>query len=269
VEKHLRSSYEYSLFSEGEETSLADFLFKTREGNCEYFATAAAVLLRYAGVPTRLVTGFLAGEFNEYGGFYDVRQSQAHAWVEAHIPGLGWVRLDPTPPAASESLWARSLAGRAARWFEAGHIRWYRHVIGYDTYVQRNTFRRLGLAVSGLDLARTLGWVGSAAAAALLLRAAVLAWPRRRARPAAGDIFSRAQAALEAAGLRREPHWTPREYALWVAARRPDLSGITRLAEEHYLERYAGRPRTAAELAAAQQILEELLRSKTGAAGPG
>ncbi|MBI4351298.1 MAG: DUF3488 domain-containing protein [Elusimicrobia bacterium] len=263
VEKYLRSTYTYSLFSKGQGGGLADFLFGSRQGNCEYFASAAALLLRHSGIPTRLVTGFLAGEFNEYGGFYDVRQNQAHAWLEAYIAGSGWVRLDPTPASDSAPAWGRRFMGRAARWLEAGNVRWYRHVIGYDTYAQRNTFHRLGLAVSRWNIARTLAWLAAACVAAFLLRAGFLAWPRRRARQAARDIFSQAQAALENAGLRREPCWTPREYAARVAEKRPDLSGIKLLAEEHYLERYAGRPRTGEDLAAARETLKEL-RAKTG-----
>lgn len=261
VEKYLRLTYTYSLFSKGQ--GLEDFLFVTRQGNCEYFASAAAVLLRHAGIPTRLVTGFLAGEFNEYGNFYDVRQNQAHAWVEAHIGGLGWVRLDPTPAGGAGPAWGRRLAGRAARWLEAGNVRWYRHVIGYDTYAQRNTFHRLGLAVSRWNIARALAWLAAAAAVLFLIRSAVLAWPRRRARRAAQDIFSRAQEALERAGLRREPSWTPREYAARVAEKRPDLSGLARLAEEHYLELYAGLPRSKEEIAEARGILEDI-RKRAG-----
>lgn len=261
VEKYLRLTYGYSLFSRGGD--LADFLFAARSGNCEYFASAAAVLLRHAGVPTRLVTGFLAGDFNEYGNFYDVRQNQAHAWVEAYIGGLGWVRLDPTPSSAADSAWGRRFAGRAARWLEAGNVRWYRHVIGYDTYAQRNTFHRLGVAVSRWNLARLLAWLAAAAAVFFLLRAAVLAWPRRRTRREAQDIFSKAQEALERAGLKREPSWTPREYAARVSEKRPDLSGIARLAEEHYLELYAGLPRSKEEIAAAQALLKEL-RKRAG-----
>jgi transglutaminase-like putative cysteine protease len=258
VEKYLRTTYSYSLFSKGEGSGLSDFLFVTREGNCEYFASAAAVLLRHAGIPTRLVTGFYAAEFNEYGGFYDVRQNQAHAWVEARIDGLGWVRLEATPSASSGSFWGREFAGRMSRWIEAGNVRWYRHVIGYDTYSQRNTFHRLEVAVSRWNIARTLAWLAAAAGAVFILRTLVLAWPRRRTQNAAQDIFSKAQAALESAGLKREPAWTPREYAAQVAQKRPDLSGFAKLAEQHYLERYAGQPRTEAELAAAQLILKDL-----------
>ncbi|HBA61485.1 MAG TPA: hypothetical protein DCZ92_11860 [Elusimicrobia bacterium] len=262
IEKYLRSTYNYSLFSKKEGAGLADFLFVTREGNCEYFASAAVMLLRHAGVPARLVTGFLASEYNEYGDFYDVRQSQAHAWTEAYIRGLGWVRLDPTPSGSYGALLGRRLAGRLSRWLEAGNVRWYRHVIGYDNYAQRNTFHRLGVAVSRWNLARTLGWLAGIFAAALILRAVALAWPRRRTVRPALDIFARAQAALESAGLRREPCWTPREYALWAARRRPDLSGILKLADEHYQERYAGLPRTTEELTAAREILAQL-RART------
>jgi hypothetical protein len=263
VERYLRGAYGYSLFSGGEDSGLEDFLFVRKEGNCEYFATAAAVLLRHAGVPSRLVSGFLASEFNEYGKFYDVRQSQAHAWTEAYIAGQGWTRLDATPAASSASFWGRRFAGRLSRWVEAGSVNWYRHVIGYDNYAQRNTFRRLGLAVSRLKLARMLLWLGAAAAAFLLLRALWSLRPRRGRRQAAADLFSRAQALLEDAGLRREPHRTPLEYAEWVAARRPELSAIRYLAEQHYLERYAGRPRGEADLAAARRALAEL-RARAG-----
>lgn len=263
VEKYLRDNYGYSLFSGGEGSGLSDFLFARREGNCEYFATAAAVLLRHAGVPSRLVSGFLASEFNEYGRFYDVRQSQAHAWTEAYIRGRGWVRLDATPSGAETSLWGRRLAGRLSRWVEAGNVNWYRHVIGYDNYAQRNTFHRLGLAVSRWGLLRALGWLAAAAAGAWLLRALWRARPRRARRQAALDLFSRAQAALEDAGLRREPHWTPLEYADRVAALRPDLSAVRYLAEQHYLERYAGLPRGEADLAEARRALA-LLRERAG-----
>lgn len=264
VEKYLRSAYGYSLFSGGEGSGLSDFLFVRREGNCEYFATAAAVLLRHAGVPSRLVSGFLASEFNEYGKFYDVRQSQAHAWTEAYIRGRGWVRLDATPSGAQAGAWGRRFAGRLARWVEAGNVNWYRHVIGYDNYAQRNTFHRLGLAVSRWNLLRSLGWLAGAAAGLWLLRALWLARPRRSGRQAALDIFSRAQAALEEAGLPRAPWQTPREYAASVAARRPDLAAIGRLAEQHYLERYAGLPRSGADLAEARALLAGLRSRAAG-----
>jgi hypothetical protein len=73
-----------------------EFLFNTRRGFCEHYASAFAVLMRAAGVPTRVVTGYLGGEVNELGDYLIVRQADAHAWVEVWFPDQGWVRVDPT-----------------------------------------------------------------------------------------------------------------------------------------------------------------------------
>jgi transglutaminase-like putative cysteine protease len=95
----LAAECEYTLlFTEEPAGSALDhFLFKTRAGHCEYFATALAMLLRAVDVPTRLVVGYRGGQWFEDDELYLVRQSDAHAWVEAHMPGRGWIRLDPTP----------------------------------------------------------------------------------------------------------------------------------------------------------------------------
>ncbi|WP_210491483.1 transglutaminase-like domain-containing protein [Patulibacter sp. SYSU D01012] len=80
---------------------LADFLFETHRGYCQQFAGAAAMLLRLADVPTRVVTGFATGR-RTGDGRYDVRDSDAHAWIEVYFPGFGWVPFDPTPPGDAE-----------------------------------------------------------------------------------------------------------------------------------------------------------------------
>ncbi len=76
---------------------LEEFLFKQKSGNCEYFASAFAVMLRLAGVPSRLVGGYRGGYFNEVGQYYMIPQKNAHVWVEAYTEQGAWVRLDPTP----------------------------------------------------------------------------------------------------------------------------------------------------------------------------
>jgi hypothetical protein len=82
---------------------LLDFLFKTRAGYCQHFAGAAALLLRLAGVPTRVVTGFATGKrTGEH--TYDVRDEDAHAWIEVYFPGFGWVPFNPTPAAAEAEV---------------------------------------------------------------------------------------------------------------------------------------------------------------------
>lgn len=94
-----RSFFHYSLKdpSGSSPDPIADFLFRTREGHCEYFATAMAVMLRVAGIPSRVVNGFRRGEYNPWGGYLTVRESDAHSWVEAYFPGGGWLEFDPTP----------------------------------------------------------------------------------------------------------------------------------------------------------------------------
>lgn len=83
---------------------LETFLFESRRGNCEYFASTLALLLRISNIPSRLVGGYRGGYYNDVGGYYIVPQSHAHVWVEAFVEGKGWLRLDPTPAAPDGSL---------------------------------------------------------------------------------------------------------------------------------------------------------------------
>jgi hypothetical protein len=97
---YLQQNYQYTLdippFAEG--TDAADeFLFHYKKGYCEQFATAMAVLCREVGLPARLVTGFAPGTYNPFTGYYEVKGSDAHAWVEVFVDGFGWVQFDPTP----------------------------------------------------------------------------------------------------------------------------------------------------------------------------
>ena len=89
--------------------ALEDFLFRTRRGHCEFFATAMVVMLRSQGIPARFVTGFLGGEENAFEGYYVVRQSNAHAWVEAWFPDRGWQVFDPTPASGRPGAVERDL----------------------------------------------------------------------------------------------------------------------------------------------------------------
>ena len=84
--------------------SVDDFLFNTRRGFCEHFASAFTVLARAAGIPARVVTGYQGGEYNPMGGYLLVRQSDAHAWSEVWLEGRGWVRVDPTAAVAPERV---------------------------------------------------------------------------------------------------------------------------------------------------------------------
>jgi len=131
LENFLKTKYAYTLNLAGNpgKDPLAHFLFETRAGHCEYFASAMTVMLRTLGIPSREVNGFLPGEYNDLGGDYIVRASDAHSWVEAYFPGNGWIVFDPTPaaPAASMSLFTR--ISQFADWAE---LTWNDWVIGYD-----------------------------------------------------------------------------------------------------------------------------------------
>jgi protein-glutamine gamma-glutamyltransferase len=131
LESYLRRNFGYTLKLAGKPGAdpLAQFLFVTKAGHCEYFASAMAVMLRTLGIPSREVNGFLPGEYNDLAGDYIVRASDAHSWVEAYFPGSGWITFDPTPPSSgSES----GLFSRLNLYLDWMQLTWNEWVINYD-----------------------------------------------------------------------------------------------------------------------------------------
>jgi hypothetical protein len=130
IETYLRSRFTYTLQLAGRpgDDPLAHFLFETRAGHCEYFASAMTIMLRTLGIPSREVNGFLAGEFNDLAGDYIVRASDAHSWVEVYFPATGWVTFDPTP-AAAQNFGLLSRVGLYLDWME---LTWNEWVVNYD-----------------------------------------------------------------------------------------------------------------------------------------
>jgi protein-glutamine gamma-glutamyltransferase len=145
MENYLRTSFTYSLNVTGKpgQDPLAHFLFETKTGFCEYFATAMTVMLRTLGIPSREVNGFLPGEYNDVGGDYIVRASDAHSWVEAYFPGSGWVTFDPTPPSNDQASGLLSRLGLYVDWFQ---LTWNEWVINYDFSHQISLARNVGQA---------------------------------------------------------------------------------------------------------------------------
>ena len=131
LEYYLQHNFSYTLNLTGKSgrDPLARFLFETRAGHCEYFASAMAVMLRTLGIPSREVNGFLPGEFNDVGGDYIVRASDAHSWVEAYFPGDGWITFDPTPPGQDSDSGLFSRLGMYLDWLQ---LNWNEWVINYD-----------------------------------------------------------------------------------------------------------------------------------------
>lgn len=144
------------------EHSADDFIFGTREGFCEHYASAFAIMMRMAGMPTRVVTGYQGGELNEIGEYYIIRQSNAHAWTEIWLPGEGWTRVDPISAVAPERIalgsgragpggasgigqirrlaWLR----QAALAWDAVNTFWNEWIVGYGPRLQRSLLEKLG-----------------------------------------------------------------------------------------------------------------------------
>jgi transglutaminase-like putative cysteine protease len=143
------------------ERALEQFLFEKKQGHCEFFASSFALLLRAAGVPCRLVGGFLGGEYNQLGGYYLVTDDKAHVWVEAYIEGSGWVRIDPSAFAANAGdVFAppgtRSLKLRISMAVDSFNHAWNRSVITYDFEQQMNVARQVGSRFQGIEPGKML-----------------------------------------------------------------------------------------------------------------
>jgi transglutaminase-like putative cysteine protease len=127
---HLRATCRYTLDArrtQGYER-VTDFLFNTKEGHCEVFAGALAVLLRTIDVPARVVNGFKGGDFHPWSGTITVKDRDAHAWVEVLDPAEGWILFDPTPP--DDNRASTGILDDVNVWFE---ILWFKNVIAFDT----------------------------------------------------------------------------------------------------------------------------------------
>jgi protein-glutamine gamma-glutamyltransferase len=247
IESYLRESYQYTLeLKAGGPDPLADFLFNVREGHCEYFATAMAVMLRTQGIASRVVNGFLPGEYNEAAGAYTVRQSDAHSWVEVYFPQTNsWVTFDPTPPAGRAPRLSTGLAAQLAKYSEALELMWFQYVLGYDkqeqrslitnfrrqlSEVQRGSIARLNQARAALPRAIRPILFGLGVLIALIVavflarRIRRLGWCRGlqvwnvddEIESSRVDFYERLLALLARRGYTRESHQTPLEFAAQV-----------------------------------------------------
>ncbi len=146
IQRYLKQNYTYTLkaLQKNREVSpIEDFLFYTKEGYCEYYATAMALMLRSIGIPARVVSGYLGGEFNRYGRYYIVRQKDAHTWVEAAIEGR-WITFDPTP-AVSESP-----PSGIVLMIDYLRLKWERYVVGFSSADQMKILRFFSSPFRGL-----------------------------------------------------------------------------------------------------------------------
>jgi len=256
IESYLRENYGYTLeLKAGGPDPLADFLFNVRAGHCEYFATAMAVMLRTQRIASRVVNGFLPGEYNEAAGAFTVRQSDAHSWVEVYFPQTNsWVTFDPTPPAGRAPHVSTGLAAQLAKYSEALELMWFQYVVGYDKQeqrslitnlrrqlfeVQRGSIARLNQARGALGSASTPILIGVGVVTSLLVaiflarRIRRLGWwrglqvwnVRDESESSRVDFYERLLALMAKRGYTRESHQTPLEFAAQVGV--SDAATIT------------------------------------------
>ena len=285
VEQFLKTHYTYTLdVPGGEDRPLDELLFRRRSGFCEHFASAMVLMLRAIDIPARLVNGFLVQEWNEYGEYFIVRQGDAHAWVEAYLPGRGWTRFDPTP---SVPPGERPWAGRLPHYLDALRAAWDRYVVEFGLGDQHAAIQRLETAwdatrrwlsvsleaaVASWDTVRAFfpgAWVSVAigiVAAAILIALAgrYSPWRRWRVTPPVVprvEFYSRLLAALSRKGIAKPLGVTPWEFATKDTARLPWADEIRQVTTHYYEVRYGRRTLNPVERHAVATALETIERS--------
>lgn len=274
LELYLRTHYGYSLQMAAAipRDPLAYFLFDRKEGHCEYFASAMAVMLRTIGIPARLVNGFRTGEYNDITGNYIIRARDAHSWVEAYIPGYAWVSFDPTPPDP------KAVTGRMHRfalYMDALGEFWREWVINYDFLHQQTLSSsalmrgrawgdrsRLWLRLKYLEMLSGAARVyrrgtqlrpstGILVTALLLLPFAIRPLvklsreralarnPQRSPQAAASLWYTRLLQRLARQGIHKEPAQTPGEFVATIED--PSLRGSVERFTGHYQRARFGR----------------------------
>lgn len=261
-----QESFRYTFTPPLLENDLVDeFLFETRQGFCEHYAAAFTVLMRAAGIPTRIVTGYLGGTLNSIDGYMVVRQRDAHAWAEVWLGETGWVRIDPTSAVAPERIemgvemaqptvfsplgltwhddfvlvkfWQQSRDS----WDALNNV-WNQWILGYDTAQQRLFLTRLGLG--------DLDWQGMITTLVMILTSLLLiiaAWIFLRSHNVARhdpvqQLYLRFCQKLARQGLQRSPSEGPLTFATRVSVSHPDLAESVQRIVELYVEiRYRGR----------------------------
>ncbi|MEP7186351.1 MAG: DUF3488 and transglutaminase-like domain-containing protein [Rhodanobacter sp.] len=200
-----------------------DFLFETHEGFCEHYSSAFTVLMRAAGIPARVVTGYQGGYWNTFGNYLLVRNSDAHAWSEVWLPDRGWVRVDPTGAVRPErvALGAAAAAGSQLTWYRSDWMQavrnhwdivnrwWDQGVVGFDSLRQRGLLTPFGIRDTDTT---TLGIL--LAISSMLFIAIGLGWAllRRQRRDPLLEAMRGLERKLSRAGIVRRTTEGPQHY---------------------------------------------------------
>ena len=239
------------------------FLFETRQGFCEHYAVAFTVLMRAAGIPARIITGYQGGTVNPFDGYLVVRQRDAHAWAEVWLQDSGWTRVDPTAAVAPARILggmenalpeglieiplglrnnetARTIWLRLRDSVDAVNNRWNQWILSYDVRQQRQLLGHLGLSDFNL---RSLGI--ALVLALLVVFAGVYLWLFRRSaghQDAARTLYDLFCGKLAKLGIYRAANEGPVDFAARARFRRRDLTGEINSITQLYIDvRYGDR----------------------------
>lgn len=304
LEAYLRENYPYTLdilAPPAGQDPIEFFLFSSRSGHCEYFASALAAMCRAVGIEARVVTGYLAAEFSEAVGRYIVRESNAHAWVEAQLGAGRWETLDATPPADLTRIHQPRMGplARLRRAIDVVEMAWIDNVVSFDERRRAQVLgsepldqRRLERSIANVNMRVSAGGIGLVTRAirnglvtfgGVVLVGAGLAtvwrvlrpraaWWRRRRQVRADDprlaallkeasFFAELQDFLARKGHGR-PAWMPAlEHVARVREERPGAADASDLVRTYYKARFGLEPMTEEELREAKRTLEAFKRS--------
>ena len=283
-----------------EQDGVEDFLFHTKQGHCEYFASAHVVMCRALGVRARLVAGFLLEEYDKDNQYYIVRGRDAHAWAEVFTPSSDWVIVDPTP-SSGRQIHGQTWGAGPKRWWAHWQFLWLERVVGYDANARQSlwqgtkrVFENLGaligrattaclrsswklLLYGSVDwvlvrLAIAVGLVGLVLESLLIWRWLRRAFQRRRhsSQPLPLPVkqlkfIRQLMSLLEDRTFHRRPEQTPREFVAEAAQRLETAPQImTDLVNLYYRVRWGFEVPTAAEILTAEQQVAKLAETLRG-----
>ncbi len=236
-----------------------DFLFKTRKGFCEHYASAFAVIMRMAKIPSRVVTGYLGGEYNNVGDYWAIKQSDAHAWTEVWLPDQGWLRVDPTAVIPANRVEYSPLIERfSTTALATGNFKWLRQawrktrygwdninyywniwIIGYDDEQQTDLLSKLGFD--------NISWKGLSfflfSSLSIVLMVITLIILKRKSKPYQDPvqvIYARYCKKLERIGIIKKPSETAIQLANRAIQIRPELdSRLNKITDQYNNLRYS------------------------------
>lgn len=230
-----------------------EFLFDTRQGFCEHYSSSFAFLMRAAGIPARVVTGYQGGEVNPTGNYMIVRQSDAHAWTEVWLKGRGWVRTDPTAavsPARIESGIAAAVPASDPlpmmvrtqfEWLRGMRLsldviaaEWNQWVLGYNPRRQIEFLSRAGMKAPDWQ-SMTVALITGTGILLLGFAATMLRRLHHTRRDPVQAAWLKFCGKLAKRGIPRQSHEGPRDFAERLAGLRPDIAPTANTISELYI----------------------------------